>query len=92
MTKIATPVEFSSKFLMYRGEIEYNEKWFDRNSKTIREVINPGSTKNSEITTTTTSTEKPSKEKDDSNSSSRLHSCIIILQILALSISAKLLV
>lgn len=88
MTNIATLVKFGSKLSTYQGEIEYNKQWFDRNSKTIREIINPGSTNDSQITTTT-STEGPSK--DDSNSSPR-HSCIIILQILALSVSAKFLV
>lgn len=89
MTKIATPVEFKSKFSMYHREIDYNKKWFDRNSKTIREVINPGSTEHSEITPTV-STEKTLKH--ESNASSTLHNCVIILQILALSVSAKFLV
>lgn len=93
MTNIAfdttTPMELRNKLSTYHGEIKYNEKWFNRNSNTIREFVNPGSTKSLESTSTTTTEKSP---KQNSNASSKLHSFIVLLQILALSISVKFLV
>lgn len=80
----------SSPLIEHYDEIETNQKWFDSYSTTIREFINPGSTVVTESTPPSVTTQNPSKH--GSSASSRLESCMVLLQILALSVSVKLLV
>lgn len=81
------PVEIRNKLTaIYHGEIENNQKWFDRYSIAIREIINPGST-NISTTTPAITTQDPSK--DSSSAPSIFHNYVTILQILAMSLSIK---
>lgn len=88
-----TPVEYRDTLVpVYRSEIEDNEKWNDNGSpEAIWEYINP-LTKGSPLDPSQQYTTPRSASEDDSSASSRSHDYAIILQILALSVSVKLLV
>lgn len=81
-----------SPFTEYYDEVEMNEKWFDSYSTTIREFIRPGSTVIPETSTTASSNTTQNPPAQDSSASSNLDSCMILLQLLVLSVSVKLLV
>lgn len=81
-----------SPFTEYYDEVEMNEKWFDSYSTTIREIMRPGSTVISETSTTASSNTTQDLPAQDSSASSNLDSCMILLQLLVLSVSVKLLV
>jgi len=91
--KSNTPVEYRNTLVpVYRREIEDNEKWYENGSpETIWEYINPRS-KGLPLDPSQQYTTPPSTSEDDSSASSRLHDYAVILQILALSVSVKLLV
>lgn len=83
------PVEIRNKLsAIYNGEIKNNQKWFDRNSIAIREIINPGSTTNP-VTTPSEAATTQNPSKDSSSASSIFHDYATILQILAMSLSIK---
>ncbi|XP_060860636.1 aminopeptidase N-like [Metopolophium dirhodum] len=88
-----TPVEYRNTLVpVYRREIEDNVKWYDNGSpEAIWEYINPLS-KGLALDPSQQYTTPQSTSEDDSSASSRLHNYAIILQILALSLSVKLLV
>jgi len=88
-----TPVEYRNTLIpVYRREIEDNVKWYDNGSpETIWEYINPLS-KGLALDPSQQYTTPQSTSEDDSSASSRLHNYAIIFQILALSVSVKLLV
>lgn len=81
-----------SPFTEYYDEVEMNEKWLDSYSTTIREFIRPGSTVIPETSTTASSNTTQNPPAHDSSASSNLDSCMILLQLLVLSVSVKLLV
>lgn len=88
-----TPVEYKNTLVpVYRREIGESEKWYDNGSpETIWEYINPLS-KGLPLDPSKQYTTPQNPSEDDSNASSRLHNYAIILQILALSVSVKLIV
>lgn len=83
-------VEFGKNlFSIYNDEIEENEKWFSRNSMTIRNFINPNWI--TEMNTTdiyNATTDDPSKY--GSNMSPKFHNYLVLLQIFIISVSVKL--
>jgi len=88
-----TTIEYRNTLVpVYRREIEDNKKWYDNGSpEAIWKYINPLS-KELPLDPSQLYTTPKSTSENDSNASSRLHNYAIILQILALSVSVKLLV
>jgi len=91
--KSDTPVEFRNKLVpVYQNEVKDYEKWYNNGSpRTIWVHINP-SAKGWSLDPSDEYMTTPSPTKTDTNASSRLHNYAVILQILALSVSVKLLV
>jgi len=89
--KSDTPIEYRNKLVpVYQNEVKDYEKWYHNGSpETIWVLINPLA-KGWPLDPSDVPT--PSPTRDDSSASSRLHNYAVILQILALSVSVKLLV
>lgn len=91
MSVTTTPVELRNKFSsVYYDVIENNENWFYRNSMIVREFIKPGSTVIPDISTTSPAID--TTDRSDTSAVAKLYSYWVILQIIAFSVSTKVLV